>query len=141
MPPKHPYTPSSPPKRKSNGEAMAVAAEHRRPPLIPVSQLAGPHAGPGAGQGPSILQDHVLIIVVGVGYGQQSTGTKHGAGAAQSLPPHPGVNAKDEVAAKTISDKILRTTKVLLTIPSSSFHQSLFKGSLNTRFGLPPNKL
>jgi len=118
---------------------MAVANEQNIPPLLQVSQPVEPHTGPGAGQGPSILHDHVLIIVVGVGYGQQSTGTKHGVGAPQSA-GKTGENANDVPAAITISDKILRTTKVLLTIPSSSFHQSLFKGSLNTRFGSPPNK-
>jgi hypothetical protein len=88
--------------------------------------MAGPQAAPGAGQGPSILIAQVFTIVFIGGVGQ-STGKYIGLQSAG--PPqesHAPQNAKDVPAVNAIA-KIPRTATVLLTIPSSSFHQSLFK--------------
>jgi hypothetical protein len=68
----------------------------------------------------------VLTIVLTGGVGQ-STGKYNGLQSAG--PPqqsHDPQNAKHVPAANVIA-KIPRTASVLLTIPSSSFHQSLFK--------------
>jgi hypothetical protein len=90
--------------------------------------MAGPQPTPGAGQGPSILIAQVFTIVFSGGVGQ-STGKYIGLQSAG--PPqlsHAFQNAKDVPAVNAIA-KIPRTATVLLTIPSSSFRQSLFKGT------------
>jgi hypothetical protein len=59
----------------------------------------------------------------------QSTGTYSGP-LLHWAPQPPPMKPKEVPATISVRDKTLRTTNVLLTIPSSSFHQSFPKEAL-----------